>query len=204
MGALWLRAVTTVALTLALIEGCSMASAAMQNGVAHPLIKEFEHSEILRYDLRPFGDYLLVTGRVRPRPGATGSHTAGIHLRGMITRFIFLAPPSASLQAVQQSYQKALESKGFEPVFSCSDSDCGGPAFNRLVAQNELHFTDGYWEQRYLAARRGSAEGAMYAMIYTLRNGNLDRPGDSRIYTQVDVIEPLPANYLDGSRRVQE
>ena len=204
MVALWLRAVSTVVLTLALIEGCQLPAAAMQNGVAHPLIKEFRHSEILRYDLRPVDDYLLITGRVTSGHAAEGEKTASIRLRGMITRVIFLAPPSALLHDVQHTYQNALEGKGFEPVFSCADSACGGRAFNHLVAEHELHFTDGHWEQRYLAARRRSASGAMYAMIYSLRNGNVERPEDSRIYTQVDVIEPLPADYRDDSRRVQE
>lgn len=199
MDAVWLRAVSIIVVTVVLMQGCRLPAFATQDAGGHPLIERFRDSEILRYDLRPFGEYLLVTRGIGPVPANTGPQPAGIRLQGMITRIIYRAPLDASLQAVQQAYWQALQRNGFEAVFRCSDDACGGRAFNQMVAQRELRFTDAHREQRYLAARQRSTDGVTYAMVYTLRNGNAERPAGSRIYTQVDVIEPLPANPIDDS-----
>lgn len=91
----------------------------------HPQVKRYAGSFIDGYEVKDFDEYTLPLGpAVRD---ATGQRVPSKKetLEGKITRILYRGPEGRSTLEILRNYQSALESAGFEILFTCTDKECG-------------------------------------------------------------------------------
>lgn len=158
----------------------------------HSLVGRFEHAEIIEYVRMPFDEYILLTRKYAGKAdwGEPGREEFGERLEGKITRITYEADAEWSTLAVMRAYREAIEANGFDILFECNDSGCGGRDFNHAVVPYSLNFRENNEDQRYLAARKtGPDVGDVHVAIYTVKAHSIGGERKNRVYTQVDVIE---------------
>ena len=160
----------------------------------HPLLKRYKGSEIKKYDQREFDEYVLILGEVVNAPGEPSNVrvTKSEKLEGKVTKISYEIPEDRSSLEVLRNYENELKSAGFEILFTCSNKDCGGRAFNHKVVPYDTMFGDNYYDQRYIAAKLSREEGDVYTSVYVIKNTTGGGRTKNYIYTQVDVIEMVP------------
>jgi len=123
-------------------------------------------------------------------PASPGSAPPEARMQGARTRTAWRAPPGAGRGALDLlgDLRTQLEAAGFETVFTCSGTDCGGFDFRRarpVLPMPDMVVDLGGFS--YLAARRGP-EGAPDALA-----GVLASAGPAGAYAQLTLIAPQPA-----------
>lgn len=147
------------------------------------------------YEAQEFDEYPLIVQPVTRYGGIAKNLDAARMLEGQLVRITYESPADQSTLAVFRAYQDALAANGFETLFECSDTTCGGRNFNHAspgARAVNMRFAENYKEQRYVAGRLSRAEGDVYVAVHTARNTSSGGPTNGRIYTQVDVLETKP------------
>lgn len=174
--------------------GIGAAHAADVAGSAdHPLIPRYEGAEIVKYDTQEFTDYRMMVAKATAYGGLEKNLDATLPLEGKLTRISYRAPAERSVLEVFRNYETALETAGFETIFTCDKDACGGRNFNHVIATGDLYmlFGEKQAEQRYLAARLARQEGDVYAALYATKDTG-GGPDKGRAIVQLDVVEIEP------------
>ena len=90
----------------------------------HPLVSRYTGSFIDGQQVLDFDSYTLPVG---PAVESDGQRVASekISLEGKITRTLYRGPKERSTLEIQRNYESALESAGFETLYTCGGKDCG-------------------------------------------------------------------------------
>jgi OOP family OmpA-OmpF porin len=113
-------------LMLSSISVNSLAQEADSPGTAdHPLVSRYTGSFIDGQAVLDFTGYTLPVG-----PAVRGSDglrvpSEKVSLEGLVTRTLYRGPKERSTLEILRNYQSALESAGFETLYTCGDGDCG-------------------------------------------------------------------------------
>lgn len=116
------------AVALFVIGGAAGARAQDQDSPGssdHPLVTRYAGSVIDGYEVRGYDEFILPLGpAVRD---ANGQRVASKKetLEGKITRILYRGPEGRSTLEIFRNYKSALESAGFETLFTCADKECG-------------------------------------------------------------------------------
>ena len=145
----------------------------------------YPDSKIVRYGVQKFDAFALLLGPAQVR-GKPGKHQM---LEGKVTRISYEIEKGRTTLEVFRNYEKLLDEKGFEPLYSCTNKACGGRSFNHTVVPYWTGFAENYEDQRYLAAAKKGSASELYVSLYVVRNHSEGGPRNNRIYAQVDVIE---------------
>jgi OOP family OmpA-OmpF porin len=180
----------TIALLLSGITGGMTAYAADVAGSKdHALISRYEGSDIFKYKTEAFNEYPLFINEISHHKGIEGQPESVMWLEGRLTKILYLNPPNRSSLEVFRNYETALKDSGFETIFSCKKTTCGGHQFNRAM-NGYLWLTSD--DQRYLAAKLTRDEGDVYVSLYVTPSGAGGGPEKGRVLTQLHVIEMEP------------
>ena len=90
----------------------------------HPVVSRYAGSFIDGQQVLDFDSYTLPVGPA-VKVGSERVPSEKIMLEGKITRTLYRGPKERSTLEIQRNYQSALESAGFEILYTCSDKDCG-------------------------------------------------------------------------------
>ncbi len=164
--------------------GIAGAWAADVGGSAdHPLLPRYQGSEIVLHEVEQFTDHQL---RISP------DRTASMELEGKVTRITYRAPQERSVLEVMRNYEAALEAAGFSLLFSCARGQaCGDIPATIETGPRQLAIWGGDDNMRYMAARRQSPDGDVYASVYSTRNHS-GGPSAGRSMVQLDIVEVKP------------
>ena len=91
----------------------------------HPLVSRYAGSFIDGQQVRDFDSYTLPVGPVVENSESQRVPSEKISLEGKITRTLYRGPKERSTLEIQRNYQSALESAGFEILYTCGGKDCG-------------------------------------------------------------------------------
>ncbi len=155
----------------------------------HPLISRYEGSNIFQYKADAFNEYPLFINEISNNRGVQGQPESVMWLEGRLTKLLYLNPPNRSSLEVFRNYENALKDSGFETIFSCKKTACGGHQFNRAMNGYIWLTSD---DQRYLAAKLRRDEGDVYVSLYVTPSGAGGGPEKGRVLTQLHVIEMEP------------
>lgn len=170
----------------------------IQNSKDHPSISRYAGSQIIGYDFRTFDELTLPLGPVDlvyPPGEATAKKSHKVE--GQVTRILYVAPPERSTLEVMRNYEQELKKGGFETMYSCASKACGPNAvgiqqfvypMNRaqtLTGQDLPLILTMAEEPRYLAAKRTSPQGDVYASVFVAKDTN---PGVPRSYNRSIVL----------------
>ncbi|HEU0204744.1 MAG TPA: DUF4892 domain-containing protein [Burkholderiaceae bacterium] len=166
------------------------AAADIRGSKDHPMISRYAGAEIIAYKVTAFDAYPLLVRKALHYGGIDKNAESVQAIEGRITRISYRAPTGRSTLEVYRNYEAELKKAGFEPIFACTDEECGGRNFNHAVAEYGI-FGELYEDQRYLAGRLKRGEGDVYAVLYvalgSVRGGPRNTP-----YVQLDLIEARP------------
>ena len=91
----------------------------------HPLVSRYTGSFIDGQDLLDFSGYTLPVGPVVKDSEGRRVPSEKLSLEGKVTRTLYRGPKERSTLEILRNYQSALESAGFETLYTCSGGDCG-------------------------------------------------------------------------------
>ncbi len=91
----------------------------------HPLVTRYAGSFIDGYEVRDFDEYTLPLGPAVKDAAGRRVPSKKETLEGRITRILYRGPEGRSTLEILRNYQAALESAGFETLFTCADKECG-------------------------------------------------------------------------------
>ncbi len=169
-------AVSLAAVFLPLVFACAHGSRIPTHDVAgsrdHPIVSRYAGSVIGGYQQLDYDEAVFPLGRVDRK--APDHFSSAEHLKGKITRILYVAPAGKSGLAVFDNFRQALTDAGFRFQFECSGDEgahgCGGmdfadyigtPLYDPMRARNlmvdTLNAVDG--NVRSLTAQLDRAEG---------------------------------------------
>lgn len=141
----------------------------------HPLIKRYPGSEMRKHVHKGFDEVLLPTGPVSGKGFAST-----VRVEGKVTAIDYKYPKGRSTLEVYKNYEEGLLKGGFEPIYTCADSECGkgGPA------DKYLGYRWACFEQRHLTAKLAREEGDIYVNLHVCK-------GVDRAYVTIVEAKPM-------------
>ena len=91
----------------------------------HPTVTRYTGSFIDGYEVKDFDEYTLPLGPAVKDAAGRRVPSKKETLEGRITRILYRGPEGRSTLEILRNYQAALESAGFETLFTCTDKECG-------------------------------------------------------------------------------
>jgi len=91
----------------------------------HPLVSRYAGSYIDGQEVLEFTDYTLPLGPAVRAADGQRVPSAKLTLEGKVTRTLYRGPKKRSTLEILRNYSSALESAGFEILFTCGGDDCG-------------------------------------------------------------------------------
>ncbi len=91
----------------------------------HPTVTRYTGSFIDGYEVKDFDEYTLPLGPAVKDAAGWRVPSKKETLEGRITRILYRGPEGRSTLEILRNYQAALESAGFETLFTCTDKECG-------------------------------------------------------------------------------
>jgi OOP family OmpA-OmpF porin len=91
----------------------------------HPLVSRYTGSFIDGQEVLNFDNYTLPVGPAVKDSEGKRVPSEKIMLEGKITRTLYRGPKERSTLEILRNYQSALESAGFETLYTCGGGDCG-------------------------------------------------------------------------------
>ena len=91
----------------------------------HPLVSRYTGSFIDGQQVLDFNSYTLPVGPAVKDSEGQRVPSEKISLEGKITRTLYRGPKERSTLEIQRNFQSALESAGFEILYTCGGKDCG-------------------------------------------------------------------------------
>lgn len=180
------------ALAIALGTVVPPASAADPAGAKdHPLLSRFKGAEIKDYRASDFDEAVLIVKAIADDDKVPPD--AVLTLEGKVTRIGYRVEGSKTSLEVMRNYEEALARGDFKTVFKCSDdATCGGDLGAYLALSGKLMppgFDATFGQRnRYLLAKRSSAQGDVYALLYVMQDESNQRV---LVYQQVVEVKPM-------------
>jgi outer membrane protein OmpA-like peptidoglycan-associated protein len=159
----------------------------------HPMITRYEGSVIDGYDVQDFNSYVLPTGPAIKGEEGGRIPSEKLALEGEITRILYRGPEDRSTLEILKNYQAALESAGFDILFSCQPDNCGN-LFEWLLYKDQKQIRntktsgsafDVPKELRYLAARIKTDKRVVHVALMVA----IDSIWTKKPVTLLEVIE---------------
>jgi OOP family OmpA-OmpF porin len=91
----------------------------------HPVVSRYAGSFIDGQEVLDFTGYTLPVGPAVKTSDGQLVPSEKISLEGKVTRTLYRGPKERSTLEIQRNYQSALESAGFEILYTCGGKDCG-------------------------------------------------------------------------------
>jgi OOP family OmpA-OmpF porin len=120
------RKLNSLAIFLTLTAISAMAQSEDSPGTAdHPLVSRYSDSFIDGQQVLDFTGYTLPTGPAVKDSEGQRVPSEKLSLEGKVTRTLYRGPKERSTLEILRNYQTALESAGFETLYTCGGNDCG-------------------------------------------------------------------------------
>jgi outer membrane protein OmpA-like peptidoglycan-associated protein len=170
-----------------------------------PLIKRYEGSRLVGYNVRAFDAFKLPLSKLKVENG-NATYDAVRVVEGRHTRLLYLAPRERSSLEVFANYMDELAAKGFTVLFKCSGKEeCEseyGTELSRVLypptaalQNSDLSRTaiNVPVEPRYVAATLSRPEGLITVSLFiALEQGAAFPETKDRVAILLDVIEEKP------------
>jgi len=91
----------------------------------HPVVSRYAGSFIDGQEVLNYTGYTLPVGPAVKDSDGQPVPSEKISLEGRVTRTLYRGPKERSTLEIQRNYQSALESAGFEILYTCGGKDCG-------------------------------------------------------------------------------
>jgi outer membrane protein OmpA-like peptidoglycan-associated protein len=149
--------------SIAVLAACSGSSAALAADIAgsadYPEVGRFQGSEITRYEVENYALTSLATGPVR---SAADVESTSLKIEGKVTRILYRVPPGVSALEVFRNFEGAVESAGYEAIFSGGPNEIDGYTFQYSHPVEILDATSIGNEIYYLAANKQISGADVY------------------------------------------
>ena len=161
----------------------------------HLMVTRYEGSFIDGYEIKEFDEFILPLGPIVNKDGKLVADEQAV-LEGQITRILYRGPDERSSLEIIRNYQSALETAGFEVLYSCG-SDCGKNFSTLLYGATEMRITntrtsggafDIPQDVRYLAAKMSDAKRTVHVSILTAFDNGFGKLS-KRPVTLLEIIE---------------
>jgi OOP family OmpA-OmpF porin len=120
------RKLNSLAIFLTLTAISAMAQSEDSPGTAdHPLVSRYSDSFIDGQQVLDFTGYTLPTGPAVKDSEGQRVPSEKLSLEGKVTRTLYRGPKERSTLEILRNFQTALESAGFETLYTCGGNDCG-------------------------------------------------------------------------------
>jgi hypothetical protein len=106
-----------------LLSGTAAAQQEVPGAKDFPLIKRYEGSRLIGYDIRAFDAFKLPLGKLKLGDSGQPVYDAVQEVEGRHTRLLYLAPPQRSSLEEFRNYEEELAAKGFTVLFKCSGAE---------------------------------------------------------------------------------
>lgn len=166
---------------------CVPAFAADVSGAADPPLigARFPDAIITAQTVEEFDEFTVITGPVKRE----GEVTSGERVEGRVTTTVYEIPAERTTLEVFRNYENKVAELGLETLYSCSDKDCGGRAFNLTAVPYSKGFGGNEKGQRYLAAKAAGPQGTAYVSLYVAKNYSVGGPTKDLVYVRLVVVE---------------
>jgi outer membrane protein OmpA-like peptidoglycan-associated protein len=162
----------------------------------HPMITRYEGSILDGYEFREYDDFELPLGPAVKDESGNRIASEKETLEGTLTRLLYRGPDERTTMEIRRNYQMALEEKGFEVLYECSDTDCGY-LFHWLLYKDDRitnsstsgNAFDMPGDLRYLAARKATADGAVTHVSLMVA---IDQMWSKQPVTLLEIVEAKP------------
>lgn len=165
----------------------------------HPALSRYDGSEIIAYQQQDYAPYVLGIANQKKYDekirGQDWYFAKYVDLEGKLTRIQYKVSKSEGLFKVFKNYENALNSAGYEILFSTSEKESSWPFWNEIVYHNEWGINAlrgegfekpfGRYGFRYLTAKGVYKGNNIYFALF------INISGDKILITQ-DVIEVNP------------
>jgi len=163
----------------------------------HPMVTRYEGSFIDGSEIKEFDEFILPLGpAVWSADRSEKVPQEKVVLEGLITRILYRGPDERSTLEIIRNYRSALESAGFEVLFSCG-SDCGNNFSILLYGPTEMRIRttetsggafDLPQDVRYLAARMQDGGRTVHVSLLTAFDNGFSELS-KRPVTLLEIIE---------------
>jgi OOP family OmpA-OmpF porin len=163
----------------------------------HPLVSRYTGSFIDGQQELDFTGYVLPVGPAVKDSEGQRVPSEKISLEGRVTRTLYRGPKERSTLEILRNYQSALESAGFEILYTCGGKDCGN-LFHWIYykdMEQRIHSTktsasafDIPQDLRYLAAKGTAGGRTVHISVLVAFDGGFSKLSKQPV-TLVEVIE---------------
>lgn len=183
------RRAAGMVLALAVGAGLSGAPASaqplprdLQGARDHPLVGRYEGSVIAFHKPRDYDEMRLPKARIQSARDLNDANSVAV--RGRALRQLYRGPLDRSSLEVVRNYEERLKAQGFETVFFCRMTECGGQdLWWAMTDQLKGSGLPPNWEnQTYLLARLPRPQGDAYVAILSVEQGK-------EVRSLLDVVE---------------
>jgi len=115
----------TLIFLLPAVTSSALAQQDSPSTADHPVVSRYSGSFIDGQEVLDFTAYTLAVGPAVKNSDGQPVPSEKISLEGQVTRTLYRGPKERSTLEIQRNYQAALESAGFEILFTCSSNECG-------------------------------------------------------------------------------
>jgi len=187
-------------LVLLLLLPAVAASALAQDspGTAdHPLVSRYTGSFIDGQQELDFTGYVLPVGPAVKDSEGQRVPLEKISLEGRVTRTLYRGPKERSTLEILRNYQSALESAGFEILYTCGGKDCGNLFHWVFYKEREQRILstktsasafDIPQDLRYVAAKGTVGDRTVYVSVLVAFDAGFSKLSKQAV-TLVEVIE---------------
>ena len=189
-----------------LLPGMAGAQPEAAGAKDFPLIKRYEGSRLIGYDMRAFDAFKLLLGKLKLGDSGQAAFDAAKEVEGRHTRLLYLAPPGRSSLEVFRNYEADLAAKGFTVLYKCSGEEECQPSYGTELYRvlypltKTLQSTDLSKvafnvpvEPRYLSASLSRPEGDVFVSLYVAKESGAAFPDTKdRVAVLLDVVEAKP------------
>ncbi len=173
----------------------------------HPLLKRFNGSEIVGYDVKRFDEYSLQTSTFQRYNLDTDKREfvkPPLQLEGGVTRIWYEAAGNTSSAELAGNYRNELQSQGFEIIYDSSKDPAAGKWIGflnnyddikiRTNRSNYVFRAADYQGIRVLSATKKSPQGDVYVYVTAVEWPRSDATYKSKqgAYAAVDIVEVRP------------
>ncbi len=194
--------VIVVFFALLVISASQVMAGDIKGSSDHPEVGRFSGSEIIGYSHKDFNEYLFPQGLAIEGKDGKYHYAKSEVVEGKVTRILYISPKKASVAEVFHNYQKQLERKGFQGVFSCKGKDYECAYWMVGYMENFqpplVKYPYKFNENRYASMKKTDPKGDIYVslLVYNYSFSMYDKRFNHPM-VQLDVIEAEP---LDDSK----
>jgi OOP family OmpA-OmpF porin len=162
----------------------------------HPMVTRYEGSVIDGYEVRDYDFFRLPLGPAVWNDDRVRVPSQQLDLEGRITRILYRGPKGRSSLEIIRNYQSALETAGFEALYTCG-SDCGKNFVSVLYGPTEMRIRshssatsafDIPQDVRYLAAKLTDGNRTVHVSILTAYDNGFSKVSKQPV-TLLEIVE---------------